>query len=178
MEPITDKHFGDQPIVNRVAESDLEVFNLEDLWDGRQVVEFDMSPMLHHGIVLREKEFRASVREYDWSMYEGDHVALFCSTDAVLPTWAPMLIASKLDGVAASVSFGNRARLIEQRFAEALAAFDWDRYKDRMVVVKGCSSDIVPPSAYVAATNKLQQVAKKIMFGEPCSTVPLWRRPK
>ncbi|MDX1532163.1 MAG: DUF2480 family protein [Rhodothermales bacterium] len=167
-----------EPIVNRVAESDIVVYNLEELWDGREVVEFDLAPLLFEGLILREKDFRAAVKAHDWAPYEGKHVAVYCSTDAIVPTWASMLVASKLTGRAASVAAGRTADLLRDHFTRALAAEDWSRFRDRPVVIKGCGSRVVPPNAYLLATEKLQGVAKKLMYGEPCSSVPLWRRPR
>jgi hypothetical protein len=166
-----------EPIVNRVAESALEVFNLEDLWDGKEVVEFDIAPFLYQGLILREKDFRASVKETDWSAFEDKHVAVNCSADAIVPTWAYMLVASRLEPHAASVALGRRADLLRSWYAARLAALDLEKYRDGMIVIKGCGSGIVPPEAYVDAQHRLQKVARKIMFGEPCSSVPLWRRP-
>ncbi len=165
-------------IVNRVAESDIVVYNLEDLWDGKPVVEFDLAPFLVEGLVLREKPFRESVKAHDWDQYAGQHVAVFCSTDAIIPTWAAMLVASKLEGQAASVASGRAADLIRDYFTRALDAEDWTQYEDKPVVIKGCGSKVVPANAYLIATQKLQGVARKLMYGEPCSSVPLWRKPK
>jgi hypothetical protein len=167
-----------EPIVNRVAESDIIVYNLEELWDGRQVAELDLEPFLVEGMILREVPFREMVKEHDWQQYENRHVAVFCSTDAIVPTWAYMLVTSKLAGIAASVAFGRMADLMRDHFTRALEAEDWSRFADRPVVIKGCASRVVPPNAYLLATQKLQQVAGKLMYGEPCSSVPLWRKPK
>ncbi len=164
-------------IVNRVAESDITTYNLEDLWDGKPVVEFDLAPMLVEGLVLREVPFREAVKAHDWSQYEGQHVAIFCSTDAIIPTWAAMLIASKLDGIAASVAHGRTADLLRDHFTRALDREDWSQFEGKPVVIKGCGSSVVPANAYLIATQKLQGVAKKLMYGEPCSSVPLWRKP-
>jgi hypothetical protein len=166
-----------EPVVNKVAQSPIKVFNLEDLWDGGDVVEFDLAPFLDHGLILREKQFRESIKSYDWSNFVGKHVALHCSTDAIVPVWAYMLVASRLDGIAASSSLGSTEDLVRERFAESMARLDWSAYEDAIVVVKGCGSSIVPGSAYVAVIQRLQQVARKLMFGEPCSSVPLWRKP-
>ncbi len=163
-------------IVNRVAESDLAVYNLEALWDGRRVAELDIEPFLVEGLVLRERAFREAVKAHDWSAYENAHVAVFCSTDAIVPTWAWMLVAAKLDGIAASVAFGREADLLRDYFVRALEAEDWSAYEGKPVVVKGCGSKLVPTDAYLIATRKLQGVASKLMYGEPCSSVPLWRR--
>jgi hypothetical protein len=167
-----------EPIRNAVAESDIVVYNLEQLWDGREVVELDLAPFLVEGLVLREVPFREAVKEHDWAQYEGKHVAVFCSTDAIVPTWAAMLVASKLTGRAASVASGRTADLLRDHFTRALEAEDWQRFEGRPVVIKGCGSKVVPANAYLVATRKLQAVAGKLMYGEPCSSVPLWRRPK
>ncbi len=166
-----------EPIVNKVANSGIETFNLEEVWDGEEVTSFDIASFLEHGLILREKPFRQHVRDQDWQALAGQHVALQCSTDAIVPVWAYMLIATRLDGIAASVTLGDEQELIRQQFAERLEQLDWTRYADKIVVVKGCGSGLVPESAYVAAVQRLQRVARKLMFGEPCSSVPLWRRP-
>lgn len=167
-----------EPIVNRVAESDIVVYNLEDLWDGKPVVEFDLAPHLVEGLVLREKPFREAMKAHDWTQYEGKHVAVFCSTDAIIPTWAAMLVASKLVGIAASVASGRTADLLRDHFTRALDAEDWGRFEGKPIVIKGCGSKVVPANAYLIATQHLQGVAGKLMYGEPCSSVPLWRKPK
>jgi hypothetical protein len=165
-------------IVNRVAESEVEVFNLEALWDGREVVTFDLAPFLVEGLVLRERPFREAMAAHDWAAYDGRHVAVGCSTDAVVPTWAYLLVATKLYGRAASVAFGDEAALVRDHFVRALERVDWSRYAGKPVVVKGCGSRVVPVDAYLIAVQKLQGVARKLMYGEPCSAVPLWRQPK
>lgn len=167
-----------EPIVNRVAESDIDVYDLSTLWDGAPIIELDIEPFLVEGLILREKVFREHVKTHDWLQHADQHVAVFCSADAIVPTWAYMLIASKLDGIARSVAFGRREDLLRDYFVRALEAEDWASYQDAIVVVKGCGSQLVPPNAYVLAMQKLQGVARKLMFGEPCSSVPLWRKPK
>ena len=162
-------------IVNRVAQSAIEVYNLDALWDGAAVVELDIEPFLVEGLVLREKVFRSGVAAHDWAQYARKHVAVFCSTDAIVPTWAFLLIASKLEA-ARSVAHGRSSDLVRDYFARALAAEEWSRFQDRIVVIKGCGSAVVPVSAYVTAIGKLMPVARKLMYGEPCSSVPLWRR--
>ncbi|MEM1127039.1 MAG: DUF2480 family protein [Bacteroidota bacterium] len=166
-----------EPLTNRVAQSDIEVYNLDELWDGRPVAELDMEPFLVQGLILREKEFRSHVKAHDWDAYADQHVAVWCSADAIVPTWAYMLIASKLEGRAASVAFGRAGDLRRDHFVRALEAEDWSRYQDRIVVIKGCGGQTVPLDAYLIATQHLQRVARKLMYGEPCSSVPLWRRP-
>lgn len=165
-------------IENRVAQSEITVFNLETLWDDQPVTELDVSPFLVEGLMLKEKPFRADVKAHDWSQYEGHHVAVYCSTDAIVPTWGYMLVATKLKDVARTVTFGRKADVLRDYYVRALDAVDWSQYADRPVVVKGCASQLVPQSAYLIATQKLQSVARKLMYGEPCSSVPLWRRPQ
>ena len=163
---------------NRVADSEIQVFNLADLWDDRPVTEIDISAFLVEGLMLKEKEFRQAVKDHDWSQYENEHVALYCSTDAIVPTWGYMLIGSKLKDTARSTTLGRADDLRREYYVRALDDVDWSAYEDRPVVVKGCGSDVVPEMAYVRATQKLQDVARKLMYGEPCSSVPLWRRPR
>jgi len=167
-----------EPLENRVADSEIQVFNLADLWDDRPVTEIDISDFLVDGLMLKEKAFRDAVSEHDWSQYDGAHVGLYCSTDAIVPTWGYMLIASKLQNVAHSTTLGREDEVQREYYVEALENVDWSAYDDAPVVVKGCGSDVVPEMAYVRATQKLQSVARKLMYGEPCSSVPLWRRPQ
>jgi hypothetical protein len=167
-----------EPLENRVAQGEIEVYNLADLWDDHPVTELDISTFLVEGLMLKEKEFRDAVDEHDWSQYEDEHVALYCSTDAIVPTWGYMLIASELKGTARSTTIGRADDLRREHYTEVLADEDWAAYEDKPVVVKGCGDDVVPEMAYVHATQKLQEVARKLMYGEPCSSVPLWRRPE
>ncbi|WP_103020710.1 DUF2480 family protein [Salinibacter altiplanensis] len=167
-----------ESIENRVAQGEIEVYNLADLWDDRPVTELDISAFLVDGLMLKEKEFRAEVDAHDWSQYANEHVALHCSTDAIVPTWGYMLIASELHDVAQSTTIGRADDLRREYYVAALDAEDWSAYEDTPVVVKGCGDDEVPEMAYVRATQKLQDVARKLMYGEPCSSVPLWRRPQ
>lgn len=166
-----------EPIVNRVAESDIEVYDLESLWDEKPIVPFDLAPYLFNGFILKEKDFRQAMKEHDWAAYTDHHVAIHCSADAIIPTWAYMLVASKLKPFAASTGFGQPEEVIRDHFIRTLEHEDWSRFQDRIVVIKGCASNIVPIQAYMTATQQLQAVARKMMYGEPCSSVPLWRRP-
>lgn len=164
-------------VVNRVAQSEIQVYDLEGLWIGHKIKEFDLSSFLDEGIILREKPFRSQVAAFDWRPFHRVHVALYCSTDALIPMWAYMLISSCLEH-AESITMGGREEVIREQFMLALEREDWSQFSDRIVVVKGCGSGIVPESAYVKAMSELQKVARKVMFGEPCSSVPIWRRPK
>ncbi len=162
-------------IINRVAQSEIMVYDLAKLWDGEEVVELDIAAFLVEGIVLRESVFRARVKEYDWTVFADKHVAVHCSTDAIVPTWSYLLVAAHLAS-SRSVALGRAAELVRDHYARALEKEDWTPFQDRIVVVKGCGSAIVPTSAYVHAMTALLGVARKLMYGEPCSSVPLWRK--
>ncbi len=164
-------------IRNRVAESPIEVFNLEELWGDAKLMTFDLAAFLEKGFILREKAFRAAARDYDWEQFTGAHVALTCTTNAIVPPWAWMLVASKASGAARSATVGDEATVQTAVFTRLLAGFDWSRFEDRIMVIKGCGSRNVPASAYAEATAHLMGVARKIMYGEPCSSVPIWRQP-
>ena len=162
-------------LVNRVAQSGIIVYNLEDLWDGSPVRVLDIVPFLDEGLLVREKLFRKRAGEFDWAQFEGSHVAVHCSTDALIPSWAWMLVIARLAG-AKSVELGSKEDVVRSWFAQALAKEDWSRFSGRIVVVKGCGAAIVPDSAYAGAMTQLMSVARKVMYGEPCSNVPIWRR--
>ena len=177
---MTDDILSSEPegeIINRVAESAIATVDLAALWDGADIVELDLAPWLHRGLVLRERDFRQSVKAEDWEGYRDRHVAVFCSTNAIVPTWAYMVVAARLDGIAVSVAAGRAADLRRDAFVRAVEAHDWSDYADRPVVLKGCGNDVVPLDAFLLATHKLQGVAAKLMYGEACSAVPVWRRP-
>jgi hypothetical protein len=131
---------------------------------------------LFQGLILREKDFREYVKLHDWASYQGKHVAIYCSADAIVPTWAYMLLATKLSPYAASIVFGDLNLLETVLFDRALASLDLESYRDQRVVVKGCGEIPVPDSAYVSLAAKLVSVAKSVMYGEPCSTVPLFKK--
>ena len=164
-------------LVNRVAQSDITTVDLASLWPGGEVATFDLAPFLHRGLVLRERDFRQAMKDHDWEQYAGQHVAVTCSADAIVPTWAFMLVAARLQPVAAGVGAGTPEAVRRDHFVRAIEAHDWAQYAGKPVVVKGCGNDIVPLDAFLLATQKLQAVAKKLMYGEPCSSVPVWRAP-
>ena len=163
-------------IVNKVASSGLITFNLEDFYHGAERVVFDIKEQLFHGLLLREKDFREFIKTNDWSVYSSKNVAIICSADAIVPTWAYMLLSNKLSPYANEIVFGGLDVLETVLFTKALAKIDLDEYKDARVVVKGCANIEVPVSAYVAITALLTPVVKSIMYGEPCSTVPIFKR--
>ena len=165
-------------IINRVANSPLVTFNLEDHYPQGKRVVYDIKDNLFQEMILKEKDFRAFVKEHDWSQYEGKYVALTCSVDAIVPTWAYMLLVTKLEPYAKMVVFGNLETLEAVLFKEALSQVELEEFRDAKVVVKGCGDLPVPVYAYTEITRLLRPYAATIMFGEPCSTVPLYKKPK
>ena len=163
-------------IINKVASSGIITFNLEDYYTPGERVELDIKDWLYEGLVLREKDFREVLKNYNWSVFENKFVAVFCSADAIVPTWAYMLITTYIHPFAKKIVFGNLDDLEKSLFTEALNQIDFSQYKDERVVIKGCSKIKVPESIYVEVTNRLMPFAKSIMFGEPCSTVPVYKR--
>lgn len=165
-------------IINRVAQSPLIVFNLEDYYQKGERIVLDLKDWLFQGLILREKDFREAVKEHDWEQYTGEHVALTCTVDAIIPTWAYMLLTTRLEPHAATVIHGTLEELEKALFKISLDKVDIDQFADKKVVVKGCGNLPVPEFAYVEITRKLRPVASSIMYGEPCSTVPLYKKPK
>lgn len=164
--------------VNRVANSGLLTLNLEEFIHPGERAVYDIKDQLFHGLILREKDFREFIKTNDWSQYEGQNVAIVCSADAIVPTWAYMLLASKLQGHAHRYVFGDLEALEQALFQEAIAGIDAEQYRDAKVVVKGCGDKPVPTFAYVAIMQKLLPVVSSVMYGEPCSTVPLYKKAK
>ncbi len=165
-------------IVNRVANSSLVTFNLEELSPSGEHAEVDIKNLLYQNLILREKDLREFIKNHDWRQYENKNVAIHCSADAIIPTWAYMLIGIALQPYAKLIVFGNLEALTTQLFKDALDHVDWEKFRDAKVVIKGCSDVHVPESAYVEASARLRPLAASILYGEPCSTVPLYKRPK
>jgi hypothetical protein len=163
-------------IVNKVAASGLMTLNLELYYNQGERVVYDIKENLFHGLMLREKDFREFIKDHDWTFYSGKNVAVTCSADAIVPTWAYMLLATKMKPYANEVVFGSLETLEAVLLSKALSKLDLDLYKDQRVVIKGCADVEVPVSAYVEITNLLTPVVKSIMYGEPCSTVPVYKR--
>ena len=163
-------------IINKVSLSGLAEIDLETFYDEAPREIYDIKEQLFMGLMLKEKEFREFIKSNEWSKYAGKHVAIICSADAIVPTWAYMLVANKLSGVAKSFVFGDLNVLEFSLFKEKIDAINLEDYKDQRVVVKGCSKKPVPVSAYVYLTEKLTPIVKSIMYGEPCSTVPVYKR--
>ncbi len=166
-----------ETIVNRVAESGIITLDLAKYIPAENMVTgFDLKPFLFREMILKEKDYRAALLQHDWQEYEGKHVALFCSVDAIIPVWAYMLAATYLQPVAASVHFGSLAEMKDFITLKEIDKLDLLEYTDKRVVIKGCGDIHVPDSAYVAATAKLRPVVKSLMYGEPCSTVPIYKK--
>ena len=164
-----------EEIVNRVTASGIITLNLEELRASGDRVVYDIKQNLFQELILKEKDFRAFVKSHDWSVYEGKHVALLCSTDAIVPTWAYMLLTSALEPYASSIVFGDLDDLEQSLYQEAIDKVNPKDYQDKRVVIKGCGDEAVPVFAYTEIVRKLQPVAKSIMYGEPCSTVPVYK---
>ncbi|AWI25199.1 DUF2480 family protein [Flavobacterium pallidum] len=165
-----------EEIVNKVANSALEVFDLEDYYPKGQRMQLDISQWLYEGFILKEKDFRESLKNHDWLQYQDAYVAVHCSTDAILPAWASVLVTIYLTPFAKKTIDGNLADIDTALYQEILENLDYNIYKDKPLIIKGCSKKPVPMSAYVLAAQKLQPFAKSIMYGEACSAVPLYKR--
>ena len=163
-------------IVNRVANSKLATFDLEEFYPKGERVLFDISQWLMEGIVLREKDFREKANEHDWKLYQDKYVALHCSTDAIVPGWAYLLLSLQLAPYASKITVGSLEELETVLFTELLQNIDISEFKDKPVIIKGCAHKPIPQNAYVLLAQKLQPVAKSIMYGEACSSVPLYKR--
>ncbi len=164
-----------ESIVNRVANSALITLDLEEYYHAGERVIYDIRQNLFQDLILKEKDFRAFIKEHNWQQYEGKNVALICTTDAVIPTWAYMLLSTAISPYANRVVFGDLAALEQALFQQALAKIDLQQFADQRVVVKGCSKVEVPVFAYVEIIRLLQPITKSLMYGEPCSTVPIYK---
>lgn len=163
-------------IQNKVAQSGIKSFDLEAQYPSQSRVIVDLEPWLFEGIILREKEFRQFVKDHDWSIYSNKFIAINCSADAIIPTWAYMIVASALANYTLLTVVGD-AQALEQAIAlQFINGLNFEPYKDQRVVIKGCSKIQIPLTAFAIITQQMQAVAKSVMFGEPCSTVPIYKR--
>ncbi|GJM28523.1 MAG: hypothetical protein DHS20C17_11580 [Cyclobacteriaceae bacterium] len=167
-----------EPIVNRVAQSTLITLDLEKMFDTGPRTVLDIKDQLFQGMILKEKDFRDFLKKQDWSVYQGHNVAILCSVDAIVPTWAYMLLAIHLAPYVNHLVFGDLKELDRSLFQKALSNMDLEEYQDAKVVIKGCGKLPIPESAFVEVVRLLQGVAGSIMYGEPCSTVPLYKKPR
>ncbi|WP_335966745.1 DUF2480 family protein [Galbibacter sp. PAP.153] len=165
-----------EEIINRVAQSKLETFNLEDYYPEGERVLFDIKDWLLEGFLLKEKDFREKAKNHDWEQFQGTYIALTCSTDAIIPAWAFMLITTYVSPYANKVIIGTLEQLESSIYQDIIKDIDVSFYNDKPVIIKGCSKKPVPQNAYIMITNKLLPIAKSVMYGEACSSVPLYKR--
>jgi hypothetical protein len=168
----------EKEIVNRVASSSLVTFDLEEFYQPGERVLLDIKDQLFQGLILKEKDFRDFIKTHDWTQYRNKFVAITCSEDAIIPAWAYMFLTSVLEPQAKTIVFGTLTDLETKIFFDTLSKIDWNQFDNTKVVIKGCSKVDVPMAAYVEATRLLRPHAASIMFGEPCSTVPVYKKPK
>lgn len=168
----------EEAIINRVANSALEVFDLEDYYPKGNRLQVDIAQWLFEGFLLREKDFREQLKNHDWKQYQDAYVAVHCSTDAIVPAWASILVTVHLSPFAKKIVDGTLESIDTALYQEILPTLDYTPYTDKPVIIKGCSKKPVPMSAYLLAAQYLQPVAKSIMYGEACSAVPLYKKAK
>ena len=165
-----------EEIINRVAQSKLITFDLEDHYPEGDRVIIDIKEWLHEGIILREKEFRAFITAHDWQQYQDTFIALTCSSDAIVPGWAYMLVTSKLHPFAKQIILGNLEQLEISLYQSIIENLDVSPFEGKLVIIKGCSNKPVPQNAFLWITSKIQTVAKSVMYGEACSSVPIYKK--
>jgi hypothetical protein len=162
-----------ETFVNKVAESGIVTIDLEQFLPTQEFMAFDIQPYLFMGMILKEKDFRQALKDKDFSEYSNKIVCVYCSADAIVPVWAYMLITTYLKGIASDVHFGTIEQVKANSIRKAINELDINNYSGQRVVIKGCGDEVMPQDSYVAMTHKLLPVAKSIMYGEPCSTVPI-----
>ncbi|WP_370424563.1 DUF2480 family protein [Tenacibaculum dicentrarchi] len=163
-------------IINKVANSQLITIDLEDFYPKGNRIVFDIKDWLYEELILKEKDFREQVKNHNWSQYEGTFVALSCSVDAIIPSWAYLLLTTKLTEFAKKVVVGNLELLETVLFNDIITNLNTTEYQDKRLIIKGCSNKSIPQSAYTLLVSKIQPICKSIMFGEACSTVPLFKK--
>ena len=165
-------------IVNRVANSKLITIDLSDYAPKENILIFDVKDLLFEGIILKEKDFRSSLKEFDFSKYKGHTVALYCSSEAVIPMWAYMLISSYLTPVCSSLCFGTKEEVFQNILLKNILDINSEKFKEKKVIIKGCGNIPLSESLFVAITQKLQKSVSSLMFGEACSAVPVYKKKK
>ncbi len=166
----------EKEIINRVAQSKLVTFDLEEYYPEGRRVQLDIKDWLYEGLILREKEFRATVNEHAWENYQDAYVAIDCSSDAIVPGWAYMLLTTKLQPFAKKIVQGTLEQLETSLYQDLIASLEVSEFEGKPVIIKGCSKRPVPPNAFLWITAKLQPVVKSLMYGEACSSVPLFKK--
>ena len=167
-----------ETLVNRVANSGIITINLEQYYPESIFAQFDLKDFLFMEIILKEKDFRKSLKEINWGIYQDKILLIYCSTDAIIPLWAYMLVASYAEGNALETYVGNQEAYLNHHYQSVIENLDLSSYAEKRIVIKGCSNKPVPAGAYQSLTRKLKPLALSIMFGEPCSMVPIYKRPK
>ena len=165
-------------IINRVQKSGIITIDLDDVSVPENLFEIDIKNWLHDELFLKEKEYRNNIINHNWSKYKNGYVFIHCSSDAIIPTWAYMLISSKIEEVTNKVVIGDLKKIYELIFDDYLNNLDYTKFTNKSVIIKGCSSEMIPISAYHKLTTKLKPFAKSIMYGEACSAVPVFKKPK
>lgn len=165
-------------IINRVQKSGIITIDLDDVSVPENLFEIDIKNWLHDELFLKEKEYRNNIINHNWSKYKNGYVFIHCSSDAIIPTWAYMLISSKIEEVTNKVVIGDLKKIYELIFDDYLNNLDYIKFTNKSVIIKGCSSEMIPISAYHKLTTKLKPFAKSIMYGEACSAVPVFKKPK
>lgn len=168
----------EEPLVNRVANSNLKLINLEKYYPENEICTFDLKAYLFKELILKEKDFRQALKEVDWSEYKGKIVLVYNSNAAIIPVWAYMLVSSYLSDFALEIFQGTHEEYLKLHYQNILLGFDASQFSEERVIIKGCSEKKVPAFAYAAITEKLKPFAQSIMYGEPCSTVPIFKRPR
>ena len=163
-------------IVNKVAQSSLFTLDLEKYYPKGDIVEFDLKEYLFMEMILKEKDFREAMKNLDWNNYQDKNIALHCSADAIIPIWAYMLVATYAEPYARDIIFGNKEATLNALYLKSLSAINPEDFEGKRVVIKGCADIKIPEAAYVEITRKLRPVVKSIMYGEPCSTVPVYKQ--
>ena len=166
-----------EPIINKVAESGLITLDLEQYFPKGETAVFDLKDYLFMGMILKEKDYREALKAKDWSGYKDKNIALVCTADAIIPVWAWMLAATYLQPVAKELVMGDEKELHKTLFLKNLSAININEFEDKRVVIKGCGETPIPDYVYMEITRLLRPVVKSIMYGEPCSTVPVYKRP-
>ena len=161
---------------NKVAESGIITIDLEEFYPKEEICSFDIKGFLFMEMLLKEKDFRASLDQHNWDQYKGKQVAVFCTTDAIIPMWAYMLISSKLSGVASSIKEGTKEEVFKSTFIQNIQTLKEKDYQDKRVIIKGCGDKEIPAFAYTEITNLLLPFVKSLMYGEACSAVPVFKR--
>ena len=165
-----------EEIINRVAKSKLITLNLEDFYPNGERVALDIKSWLFQGLILKEKKFRETLKNYNWSKFKNQYVAVFCSSEAIVPAWAYMLVQTHLNGISKKTVFGTLETLETVLFCSIIDNMDLAFCEEKPVIIKGCSEKPVPQNAYLLLLEKLQPVARSIMYGEACSSVPLFKK--